>query len=102
MDQSATQLARTMVNKGRNVVTRTGTAPQVSRRQVTIIDVDPSTTSCSIQFGFSDKVVPGVKYSPSYTPAAGDQAWVTINGAESIGDAVVTDQHPAPSYRTWP
>jgi len=73
----------------RNAEIRVPPTPTLVRVQATVTAVSTGSHTCSVTFGASTVVVPGVKYMPHYVPSVGDICWVDLNG----GDPLVIGQH---------
>jgi hypothetical protein len=93
---SVTKLARNIISKGRDVVTRVPPQPVVTFRQGQVVSVgDALLPNADITLGGSTTVIPSVTvlqaYSPDNPPAAGHYIWAVVNGP----DVVILGQHIA-------
>ncbi len=95
-DPSVSDLARTYISQGRQMVTRVPPMPKVTMRQVTINSVAHAENTCSINI--ANGVVPDATFAPHYVPQAGDTAWAFVSG----NTVLVMAKHNAPGLLITP
>lgn len=101
-DPSVTKMVQTLVNGGRDSVTRIGTAPVVALRKATVVSVNGLNRWCTLTLGGSAIESPQVRISPDCgIPAVGDLVWVQLNGAERGASMMVVSRQPS-ANPTWP